>query len=64
MDWLVGDTIEHWRNEGLPTINRYKLYNYFGMDKYYQFRLHHETKECPRTESHGAGILQNAEEYD
>ncbi len=59
-----GDTINRWRSEGLPEMDRYELYDHFGLDMHYQFWLGHWAAGCPQPESHGAGILKNADDYE
>ncbi len=59
-------TIDRWHTEGLPAelTDRYDICRHFGLDVYLQdwFRPRHW--ECPKPESHGAGILTDEAGYE
>lgn len=59
-------TIERWRNEGLPpeAKERYDISMYFDQDIYHQFRYTGIYGNCPRPDTHGAGLVSNADDYE
>ncbi len=58
-------TIERWHGEGLPRdINdRYALYDHFGLDQYKQDWFSVRVPDCPAPPSHGAGIINDEDDY-
>ena len=59
-------TIERWHGEGLPetVTDRYAIYEYLGLDVYKQDWFAACGPECPEPQSHGAGIITCAEDYE
>ena len=58
-------TRARWNSEGLdPSLDRYDLYDYFGLDKHVQVSLKHSAADCPRPASTGAGIMKDEADYD
>jgi uroporphyrinogen decarboxylase-like protein len=65
IEWATwwDQTIERWVAEGLPTSDRYEIYEYLGLDPYYQYWFGPRGPTCPRPASHGAGIVANSDDY-
>jgi hypothetical protein len=59
-------TIERWHGEGLPTdlTDRYAICRHFGLDIYKQDWFPVCGAGCPRPASHGAGIVENCDDYE
>lgn len=57
-------TIDRWCGEGLPTRDRYELYDFFGLDPYFQSWLGPRAKSFPRAGHHGAAIIHTMDEYE
>jgi hypothetical protein len=57
-------TVQRWAGEGLPTTDRYALYEHFGMDMYRQYWVNAGTWRCPPPAHHGAGICADEKSYD
>lgn len=59
-------TIERWHAEGLPkdVTDRYEICRHFGLDIYKQAWLAVAGPDCPQPVSHGAGIIESAEDYE
>jgi len=66
MEWAGwwDKTVERWRSEGMPEIDRYEMYRYFGLDMYREMGCHAQSAETPRAASHGAGIISSEAEYE
>ena len=66
MEWAVwwDQTVNRWKSEGLPDTDRYKMYEYFGLDMYRETACVAQSLETPRPASHGAGIASTEEEYE
>ncbi len=57
-------TVENWEEQGLPReLGRVGIYDYFGMDRNYQFWLQHSTPELTKPVCHGAPRINNIGEY-
>lgn len=65
VEWAVwwDQTVARWHREGLPTTDRYEMYEYFGLDPYYQVWFPTRLPTCPGPKSHGAGIVESADDY-
>ena len=58
-------TIERWRGEGLPAdLDRYGLYDHFGLDDYRQDWFGVCGPGCPTPAFHGSGIIETEQDYD
>jgi hypothetical protein len=57
-------TIDRWCTEGLPTRDRYELYDYFGLDPYFQCWLRPVAGSFPRPTRHGAPVIRNMDDYE
>ena len=55
-------TVERWRAEGLPTSDRYAMYDYFGLDPYYQCWFQPRGSGYPET-PHGKGAVRHMDDY-
>ncbi|MGL1891435.1 MAG: hypothetical protein OCD02_07380 [Spirochaetaceae bacterium] len=66
IEWAVwwDQTVTRWKSEGLPNTDRYKMYEYFGLDMYRETACVAQSRETPVTKSHGKGIAETEEEYD
>ncbi len=56
-------TIDRWCGEGLPVRGRYGLYEYFGLDPYFQTWLRARGDSVPAPQQHGGAIIRNMDEY-
>jgi len=67
IEWATwwGTTVDRWRAEGLPdeSAGRYQLYEYFGLDPYYQIWLPVAYPSIPNAPYHGAGIIKDMDDY-
>ena len=57
-------TVERWRSEGLPELDRYGLYEHFGLDPYFQHWFRPRGDGVPRPTSHGAAIVEDEADYE
>lgn len=58
-------TMERWQGEGAPAqTGPDTLQNYFGLDPLRQIWLRPRSRELPQPVSHGAGILEDEEQYE
>lgn len=59
-------TLTRWRGEGLPAElqSGEAIRAHLGLDPWLQFWIPVATKNCPRPESHGAGIVASPTDYD
>lgn len=58
-------TIARWYEEGLEaSVDASGLNAYFGHDIQEQFWLAHRAKTCPSPAYHGAGLIEDAEDYE
>ena len=68
VEWAVwwNQTIDRWHRDGLPETltDRYDLYDHFGLEQYRQAWVWCRGPGCPQPESHGAGIMASAEDYE
>jgi hypothetical protein len=55
-------TIQRWRGEGLPELDRWELYEYFGLDPYLQYWLRPMKDTFPAT-PHGQGAVAGMDDY-
>jgi hypothetical protein len=55
-------TVERWAGEGLPVTDRYEMYDYFGLDPYYQSWLSPRSASFPHV-AHGQPVVSNMDEY-
>lgn len=56
-------TIDRWCAEGLPTRDRYQLYDYFGLDPYYQQWFWPRGPSLPRADRHGGAAVTCMDDY-
>ena len=57
-------TIDRWRNEGLPALgDAFQIRQYLGLDPYWQHWFAHHGPACPEPKQHGLGIIQSADDY-
>ncbi|HNX14592.1 MAG TPA: uroporphyrinogen decarboxylase family protein [Oscillospiraceae bacterium] len=57
-------TVQNWESQGLPKdLGRVGIYDYFNMDRNYQFWLQHSTPDLPKPISHGAPVIHNIQQY-
>ena len=66
IEWAAwwDQTVNRWVSEGLPTADRYEMYEYFGLDPYYQHWFGAAGPGCPPPPGHGQGIIADATDYD
>jgi Uroporphyrinogen decarboxylase (URO-D) len=66
MEWAVwwDQTVNRWKAEGLPTTDRYEMYDYFGLDMYRETACMAQTAATPLPTSHGGSIAASHEEYE
>lgn len=67
IEWAMwwDETVKVWETQGLPAgMDKIQLYDYFGLDRNYQFWLQHTTRELPAPAYHGAPRLSTQAEYD
>lgn len=68
VEWAVwwGETVERWHGEDLPQDlkNRYELYDYFGLENYWQEVIDERMPDCPGPASYGAGIIETDRDYE
>ncbi len=68
IEWAVwwDATLARWRHEGLPAdyTDRYDLYRHFGLDVYRQDWISLYLPDCPQPASHGAGLIDNMQDYE
>jgi hypothetical protein len=65
VEWAAwwDQTVARWNREGLPVSDRYEMYKHFGLDMYYQMWFPTHGPGCPGPKSHGAGIIETADDY-
>lgn len=62
---LVDFNLERWQGEGAPAqTGPDTLQDYFGLDPLRQIWLRPRSSKLPQPVSHGAGILENEEQYE
>jgi hypothetical protein len=61
-----GLTIDRWHTESLPAdlVDRYDICRHFGLDVYLQGYLGAMAEGCPGPKRHGAGIVENMDDYE
>lgn len=69
IEWAVwwDKTLRQWEEDGMPkNLTDNQLFEYFDLDKNTQFWFPHTSADCPKPESsyHGAGIVQDEDDYD
>ncbi len=57
-------TIDRWCDEGLGVRDRYELYEYFGLDPYFQLWFHPRAQTFPRPGRHGEAIVRTMDAYE
>ncbi len=58
-------TIERWESEGIPKgMDNYELMRYFDLDVMYQDWIRPRSPGIPQPASHGAAIMNNADDYE
>jgi hypothetical protein len=65
IEWAVwwDQTIDRWVAQGLPTRDWYAIYDYLGLDPYFQHWFGAQGPTCPHPVHHGAGIIATADDY-
>lgn len=66
VEWATwwNQTIDRWCSEGLGVRDRYELYEYFGLDPYYQQWFRPRADTFPHPARHGAGVIRTMDEYE
>lgn len=68
VEWAAwwGKTINRWHTEGFPADlnDRYKIYDYLGLEIYWQEVVEHNLPDCPKAPSYGAGIIETERDYE
>ncbi len=66
IEWATwwSETIDRWCGQGLPVRDRYELYEYFGLDPYFQWWFHPRAGTFPRPAHHGAAVIRTMDEYE
>ncbi len=61
-----GQTIDRWHTESLPAdcTDRYDICRHFGLDVYYQGGTGARMPGLPEPKRHGAGIVENMDDYE
>ena len=59
------ETVKRWQSEGLPTdIPWERIQTHFGLDFIQRVWMPLQTPDCPRPASHGAPLVESAEDYE
>ncbi|MCX7847981.1 MAG: hypothetical protein N2595_08145 [bacterium] len=67
VEWAAwwDETVARWEAEGLPRgLDRYELYEYFGLDMWYQDWWRPLHWEAPKPARHGMGIIEDESGYE
>ena len=67
IEWAAwwGDTLKNWMDQGLTTEYTWdRLQNYFGLDYMRRIWMPLQKRGCPRPKSHGAPLIETAEDYE
>ncbi len=66
IEWAAwwDQTVNRWVGEGLPTADRYEMYEHLGLDPYYQHWFGGIGPGCPTAPAHGQGIVEDAADYE
>ncbi len=68
VEWAAwwDQTLDRWYGESLPTdmTDRYDICRHFGLDLYMQDWFNPCAESCPKTQSHGAGIISTMDDYE
>jgi len=57
-------TIDRWCSEGLAVRDRYELYEYFGLDPYFQMWFRPRASSFPHPSQHGGAVIRTMDEYE
>jgi hypothetical protein len=66
IEWATwwGQTIDRWCGEGLAVRDRYELYEYFGLDPYFQMWFRPRMDSFPHPSRHGGEVIRTMDEYE
>ncbi len=67
LEWASwwNETIDRWKSEGLdPELRWDRIQTHFGLDYIQRVWMPLLSPDCPRPKSHGAPLIESAEEYD
>lgn len=57
------ETVKRWQSEGLPVSGQHEIMKYFGLDIHYQEWYIPMSADAPQPKGHGAGLIQNIDDY-